>query len=300
MTPDSLDALKIGLDPALQSGLAVALFMMMTAVALGLRPDHFSFLKRDPLLYFGGLATQLVALPALTILLANLMSPPPSVALGMIVVAACPGGNVSNFMTWSARGDVAYSVSLTAGSSVVAALWTPLAIVFWSNLYPPTADLLNDIAFNRAGFIAQTVLLLGAPLAIGMAVGLKAPGVAARLQKPLGAVGAAMLAVIIIIGTIDFWPVLIGAWRLFVAPVITHNAAAFALGAGAGLLLARTKARRRTLTFEVGIQNTGLAIVLLLSQLDGLGGAAAVAASWGVWHFVSGGLMIALYRGLDR
>lgn len=300
MTPETLDALKIGLNPASQLGLAVALFMMMTAIALSLRPDHFTFLRRDPVLYFGGLAAQLIALPAMTIALAMILNPPPSVALGMIVVASCPGGNVSNFMTWSARGDVAYSVSLTAGSSVVAALWTPLAILFWSSLYPPTADLLRNIEFDRVGFIAQTAFLLGAPLIIGMTTGLKAPQLAARLQKPLGAVGASILAVIIITGTIDFWPILIGAWRHFLAPVVIHNLAAFALGAAAGLLLARTKARRRTLAFEVGIQNTGLAIVLLLGQLEGLGGAAAVAASWGVWHFVSGGAMIGLYRRLDR
>ena len=139
MNAETLDQLTIALDPASQRMLAGAIVIMIFAIALGLKPEHFSFLRTNRKLFWGGLAAQLIGLPAMTIALAAILSPPPSIALGMIVVAACPGGNVSNFMTWSARGDTAYSVSLTAGSSVIAALWTPAAILLWSELYPPTA-----------------------------------------------------------------------------------------------------------------------------------------------------------------
>ncbi len=302
MDAETLDKLTITLNPAAQALLAGAIIVMMFAIALGLRPAHFAFLKTNRKLFLGGLAAQLIGLPAVTILVALILSPPPSIALGMIVVAACPGGNVSNFMTFASRGDTAYSVALTAGSSVIAALWTPVAILLWSSLYPPTAGLLDAIAFDRVAFVAQTTLMLAAPLAGGMFVAQYFPDIAERIRKPLALAGAAVLAWVIVDGVLDFWPLLVAGWALILVPVALHNASAFALGAGAGAgrLLGAGAAQRRSLTFEVGIQNAGLAVVLLLAQLKGLGGAAAIAAAWGVWHFFSGGAMIAFFRFLDR
>ncbi len=300
MNAESLDQLTIALDPAAQAMLAAAIIIMMFAIALGLKPDHFTFLRNEPKLFWGGLSAQLIGLPLITIVLAALLAPPPSIALGMIVVAACPGGNVSNFMTWGARGDTAYSVSLTAGSSIIAAFWTPAAILLWSGIYPPTAELLDTIEFSRISFILQTTVMLAAPLILGMLAARYFPAAAGKIRKPLALFGAGVLAVVIVQGVVDFWPILIPGWALILIPVAAHNAAAFALGAGAGRLLGAAPARRRSLTFEVGIQNAGLAVVLLLAQLKGLGGAAAIAAVWGVWHFFSGGIMIALFRYLDR
>jgi BASS family bile acid:Na+ symporter len=111
--------------------------------------------------------------------------------------------------------------------------------------------------------------------------------------------GGGILGFVIIKGVADFWPVIVAGWTLIYIPVVLHNALAFGVGVGAGRLLGANPTRRRTLTFEVGIQNAGLAVVLLLAQLKGLGGAAAIAAVWGIWHFFSGGVMIALYRLLD-
>ncbi len=300
MDAQALNQLTIALDPMSQVMLASAIIIMMFAIALGLRPSHFGFLRNDPKLFFGGLAAQLIALPALTIALAAILQPDPSIALGMIVVAACPGGNVSNFMTYASRGDTAYSVSLTAGSSVIAALWTPASILLWSELYSPTADLLETIEFNRIAFVLQTTFMLAVPLSLGMATAFFRPNMADKLRKPLAMFGAAIMAFVIIRGTLDFWPILIGAWAIIMIPVITHNAAAFALGAATGRILSATPPQQRSLTFEVGIQNAGLAVVLLIAQLKGMGGAAAIAAVWGVWHFFSGGAMIVFYRYLDR
>lgn len=272
----------------------------MFAIALGLKLEHFRFLARERVLYAGGLFAQFVALPLVSLILVVILSPPPSVALGMIVVAACPGGNVSNFMSWAARGDVAYSVSLTAGASVIAALWTPAAILLWSDLYPPTAALLDTIDFSRASFLAQTTLMLAAPLGAGMIAAHFAPKAAEKVRQPLAMFGAGVLAWVVITGVIEFMPVLLPAWALILIPVILHNAVAFACGAGAGRLLGAGAARRRSLTFEVGIQNAGLAVVLLLAQMQGVGGAAAIAALWGVWHFISGAAMILFFRQIDK
>ena len=115
-----LDSLRIVLDPIGQIGVSVALMLVMFSVALGLRVDDFRFLFERPLLFFGGLVSQVLLLPLVTYILILIMQPAPSIALGMIVVACCPGGAVSNLLTYLSRGSLAVSVALTASSSMLA------------------------------------------------------------------------------------------------------------------------------------------------------------------------------------
>ena len=299
MDAAGLDALKITLNPLSQAGLALALFTIMFSVALGLKTSDFVAMMEKPRVYLGGVATQVIGLPLFTLALIFAIEPPPSIALGMIVVAACPGGNVSNLMTVAGRGDAALSVAMTATSSIIAAVFTPAAILMWSSLYPPTASLLRSIEFDAPAFLMQTTALLAVPLTLGMGAARYFPSIAARIRRPGAIFGGGLLGVIVVAGTIDILPQLINALWLITPPVVIHSAGAFALGASAATLLRAEKPAARALTFEIGLQNSGLALVILLSQLQGLGGAAAVAAAWGVWHLVGGGIMVAYYRRQD-
>ena len=218
----------------------------------------------------------------------------------MIVVACCPGGAVSNLMTHLSRGNVAVSVALTATSSIFAALLTPASILFWSHSYKPTAHLLKTLDVSPLIFLAQTTFLLALPLLAGMSVAAKAPDVAARIRKRAILVGASALLGVIIYGIVYFIDILIPVLSAVGIVVLLHNAMAFGIGALAGLALSRRSATRRALTFEIGIQNSGLALVILLSQLKGLGGAAAVATLWGVWHLIAGSLIVGLFRSWDN
>lgn len=300
MDASGLDQLHIALDPVGQAGIALSLIFIVFGVALGLRTSDFVFLRTAPVLFFGGVASQIVVLPLVTFLLVLAIAPPPSIALGMMVVASCPGGASSNFLTFLTRGNVAYSVSLTATSSIAAALLTPALILFWSNLYAPTAALLETIDIDPVSFLIQTTILLALPLVAGMSVAHFRPDVADRFRKHIARAGVAILAGVIMYGSWNLLPVLFGALPLIAPVAVLHNAVAFACGAAAGRLLKADIPTRRALTFEVGIQNSGLALVILLSQLQGLGGAAAIAAVWGVWHLVAGGLIVLLYRQIDR
>ena len=300
MPIDALDQLRIALDPLGQAGIAVALMLMMFSVALGLRVDDFRLLLSRRLLFFGGVVTQVVGLPLVTYGLVALITPPPSIALGMFVVACCPGGAASNFLTFLARGDIAYSVALTATSSLLAAVLTPASILFWSHAYAPTSSLLHSIDVSPWVFLGQTTLLLGVPLLAGMIIAARAPDVATRWRSRLALLGGLALAAVVVYGTIYFFPVLSPALPLLGSIALTHNTAAFLTGIAAGLLLRAGFRKRRALTFEVGIQNSGLAIVILIGQLKGLGGAAAIAAIWGVWHLIAGMLVVSLYRIADR
>lgn len=291
-----LDSLRIVLDPVGQAGVSIALMLVMFSVALGLRVDDFRFLLDKPLLFLGGVVSQVVLLPLVTFLLILAVAPPPSIALGMIVVACCPGGAVSNLLTYLSRGNVAVSVALTATSSMLAAILTPASILFWSHAYGPTSTLLQTLDVSPWLFLVQTTVLLAIPLIVGMILAAKAPDVAARIRSRATVLGAGTLIAVIVYGIIYFYPVLVAALPLLGVVVVVHNAVAFVAGAAAGYVLSASAATRKALTFELGIQNAGLALVILIGQLKGLGGAAAIAAVWGVWDLIAGGAIVIVMR----
>ena len=300
MNAADIDNIQLDLGTSSEVAMMLMLSLIMFAVALGLRKEHFAFFKTNPKVYFAGVLAQTVGLPALTVLLCLIVKPQPSIALGMILIACCPGGNSSNLLALFGRADTALSVSLTATSSLLAAVLTPLSILFWSGLYPPTAALLTEIDFDSVNFLVQTLIILALPLFLGMWLASLAPALAMKLQKPLALLGGVGLGLIIIGALIKFGGILfdIGLWILGL--VIIHNGLAYLLGFLSGVAAKANVRQRRALTFEVGIQNAGLGIVILLTQLGGLGGAAAIAGLWGSWHVVGGFLLVALFRHNDK
>ena len=300
MTIEQLDKLVIDLGDGTKPVLMAMLALMMFAVALGLKPAHFAFFKTDPKHYFAGVVAQIIGLPLLTLAFVHILQPAPSLALGMILVSCCPGGNISNLLALFARANTALSVSMTATSSLAAAFITPISILFWASLYGPTRTLLTTIDFDAVSFLIQTLFILALPILLGMLVVWKAPKLAARLQKPLGLFGAAGMAAIVIGGFYQYRALIPQMFLLVFPLVILHNALALGLGYGTGFLTRANVSTRRALTFEVGIQNSALGFVILLTQISGLGGAAAIAGMWGLWHLIGGGFMVLVFRLADR
>lgn len=294
-----LDQIRVVLNDQTRLVMALLLFGMMFTVALSLRREDFEDVAREPLRVAAGSATQILGLPLLTLGLILILNPPASVALGMIVVASCPGGNMSNLLTHFSRGNAAYSVSLTTVSSVLAALVTPVSIIGWTSIYPPTASLIQALDINPFLFISQTFALLAAPLALGMFIAARAPRTADRLRAVLTPASLVALAGVVVVGVYGNWALVIAAGTTLIPIAVLHNASAFGLGSIAGRVLGLDRARRRSLTFEVGIQNTGLGLLILLNQFDGLGGAAAITALWSVWHLMAGSGLVGLFRTVD-
>ena len=300
MDAELLDSITLDLGGGSELALTLILSLMMFAVALGLRTEHFRFFKDNPKIYFAGVIAQIIGLPALTLLICYMVNPPASVALGMILIACCPGGNTSNLLALFGRANTALSVSLTATSSLAAAFITPVSIIFWSQLYPPTATLLTEINLDKWSFLQNTMMILALPLLLGMLIARFAPTLSAKLQKPLSALAGIGLIVIIIGACLQYLPIFFQLGLAIFALVITHNGLAFLMGFMAGALTKADTPSRRALTFEVGIQNSGLGIVILLTQLGGLGGAGVVAGLWGTWHIIAGLVLVALFRWNDR
>ena len=300
MDAELLDSITLELGGGSELALQLILSLMMFAVALGLRTEHFRFFKDNPKIYLAGVFAQIIGLPVLTLLICYVVNPPPSVALGMILIACCPGGNTSNLLALFGRANTALSVSLTATSSLAAAFITPISIIFWSQLYAPTQSLLTDINLDKASFLQNTLMILAPPIIIGMFMARFAPSLSAKLQKPLSAIAGLGLIAIIVGACLQYIPVFFQLGITIFALVIAHNGLAFLMGYLSGVIFGADKPSRRALTFEVGIQNSGLGIVILLTQLGGLGGAGVVAGLWGTWHIIAGLILVGLFRLNDR
>ncbi|MEP2348896.1 MAG: bile acid:sodium symporter, partial [Algoriphagus sp.] len=151
MNPNTeLDSIQLNFSSSDLLLLNLALALIMYGVALDLRFEDFKYLAKNPKGFFLGVFSQFLLLPFLTWCLVLIMKPPPSVALGMFLVAACPGGNVSNFLTSLAKGNTALSVSLTGFSSIISIVSTPLNFALWAGLYAPTSNLLREISLDYA------------------------------------------------------------------------------------------------------------------------------------------------------
>jgi BASS family bile acid:Na+ symporter len=262
--------------------------LIMFGIALDLKADDFKRVLRSPRGPLIGLAAQFFLLPAATFLLTLALKPTPSIALGMILIAACPGGNLSNFLTHFANGNTALSLSMTAISSIAAILMTPLNVTLWGNLNPHTATIMREISLDPVQVFITVAGIIALPLVIGILCARHLPRFADKLHKPFkyGSVIFFILFVLIIFSkNYDNFINYIGAIFLF---VVLHNVVALL----SGNLLARfaklPPRDRRAITIEVGIQNSALGLALIFKFFDGLGGMALIAGLWGMWHIVSG------------
>jgi BASS family bile acid:Na+ symporter len=284
----ALDAIRLELEPGNLLVLNLILALLMFGVALDLRLADFRAVLRSPRGPLVGIATQLLLLPAATFALIQFIDPIPSVKLGMMLVAACPGGNVSNFLVWLAQGNTALSVSMTALSSSVAVFSTPFNLALWASLDPDTRSLLAHIAVDAGDMFATILLLLAIPLVAGMLIRSRYPEVSRHIRRPLrvfgGTVFLGFIAFAFYRGREDLTMAILPVLGI----VAIHNAMAIALGYTAARLARLNPRDRRAVSIEVGVQNSGLGLALVFNFFAGLGGTAMVVAWWGTWHLVGG------------
>jgi bile acid:Na+ symporter, BASS family len=293
MIDEAVLAFSAGSLMLLNAILAVVMF----SIAIDLKPRDFKVLANAPKPLIVGLMSQFLLLPALTFLLVLVTQPQASVALGLILVAACPGGNISNFITHRAGGNAALSVSMTAFATIAAIVLTPLNIAFWGSLYPPSAEILRTTVIDPVSIAITVGLMLVLPLVLGLVLNAKRPDITRKLRMPLQWLSMGIFLGFIVIALAANWGLFLAFAGGIAGLVIVHNA----LGLGGGYALATLAGLspfdRRAVTIETGIQNSGLGLVLIFGFFGGLGGMAIVAAFWGVWHAISG---LALARFMSR
>jgi BASS family bile acid:Na+ symporter len=206
----------------------------------------------------------------------------------MMLVVCCPAGNLSNILTHRARGDVALSVSMTAVSTIVAVVATPAALAFWCRLNPAADDLLRDVRIEPWDMVGDAILLIGVPFALGVLIAWRRPSVSEKARRIVEPAALTLLLLIVVGG-------LAGQFRTFVdyvgvvaVAIVLQNALSLLVGHTTGRATRLPEPGVRAMTLELGLRNTGLALVLALGFFGELGGVAFVAAMWGLWDVITG------------
>ena len=309
-----LDSLNINLGAGEMVIVNIILAFVMFGVALGIKVQTFKEVFKSPKSVIVGMLLQWVALPAITCLLAIILNPiiTPMVAIGMLLVASCPGGNISNFMSSLSKGNVELSVSMTAITTAFAPLVTPFTFWFWGTLYCRFAAVRNDIPTLEIPFmdmLEQILLILGLPIIAGVLFAHYFPNASKRIMKP-----AQILSILLFIGMVavsltQVLTALESKWAVYASilcalvVVILHNASALSTGYFGSGLMKLPPLDRRSLTIEVGIQNSGLGLALLFNPAifdpalwNHNGGMVIITALWGIWHIVSGLTISSIFR----
>ena len=270
-----IDAVRLNFSPESLTLLNAILSIVMFSIALDLRLSDFRNLVRAPKALFTGLVSQFLVLPALTFVLLSLTNPQPSIALGLILVAACPGGNISNFITHRAGGNAALSVSMTGIATVTAILLTPFNVAFWGNLYTPTRTLLRETTLDPVSIAITVFFMLILPLILGIVLNTRKPALAARIRTTMQRISMAIFIGFIVLALAANWSFFLSYVSAVAALVVLHNGLALSGGYLTATAMNLSDFDRRAVTIETGIQNSGLGLVLIFAFFGGLGGMAA-------------------------
>ena len=306
---EALNSVTINFGEGGMTIVNIILAFVMFGVALGIKPNTFKDVFRNPKSVIVGVLLQWVGLPLITFIICLILNPwiTPMIALGMILVACCPGGNISNFISSLSKGNIELSVSMTAITTALAPLVTPLNFFIWGNLYTYFVSVRADIPTLHIPFmpmLQQILLLLGVPIVLGLLFSKRHPNATKKITKP-----AQMLSILLFIGMVIIsfsqnFQIFINHLFYVVFIVLLHNAAALATGYFGGKLAKLPVKDCRSLTVEIGIQNSGLGLVLLFNPAifppeiwhNHYGGMLFITAWWGIWHIVSGLTVATLFR----
>jgi BASS family bile acid:Na+ symporter len=259
--------------------------IVMFGMGLTLSKEDFREVTRRPRDVVIGVLGQFIIMPSLAWLLAKALSLPPEVAVGVILVGCCPGGTASNVMTFLARGDVALSVTVTSVTTLLAPIVTPALI------YLLASQWIDVSAAAMFWSIVQVVVL---PIALGV--------LAQYLLKDKVRVGVAVLPLVSVVAIVAIVAAVVAGNQariatsglLIFAVVVLHNGLGLLIGYALAKVCGMSVSKRKAISIEVGMQNSGLGVALAMAHFSPL--AAVPSAIFSVWHNISGPIAATLFR----
>ncbi len=291
-----IDSLRINFSTSSLFLLNVILAFIMFGIALDLRWANFKSVLAHPRGLIIGLSSQLILLPFLTYLLILIIKPLPSMALGMILVASCPGGNISNFISTVAKANVELSIVMTVVTSVSAILFTPFNLTLYGMMYEPTREIMVKVHLDWIQIIQTIALIIIFPIFLGKLFSYWKPFWSEKIKKPFRNLSMLAFLVIVIFALLSNGHYFYEFISVVFFLVLFHNGLAFLAAFGWAKLFRLDKASVKSITIETGIQNSGLGLLLIFTFFSGLGGMTLVAAWWGIWHIISGFSLAAIFK----
>jgi bile acid:Na+ symporter, BASS family len=284
---NEIDLVHVQFKPENLQLLNIILGFLMFGVALDIKIEDFRRVTESPKPIMVGLLCQYVLFPLLTLLMIYAMQPPTSVALGMILVSACPSGNMANYLTHRAKANVALSVSLNALTVLFATISTPLVYGFWSKFVPNVENLGSVIRIPFADMIWIIFQVIALPLLLGMLLTHYFPILTNKIKKTISILSLVVFFAFLVGAIVANWHNVVYHLDKIFLIVLVHNLLALAMGYSTAKLFRLDEKNARTLAIESGVHNTGLGLVLIFNFFNGLGGMAMIAAWWGIWDLIA-------------
>lgn len=271
---------------------SVILGIIMLGMGMTLTKDDFKILAQRPLDIFIGALAQYTIMPLVAFSVAKVLDLPSGITVGLILVGCCPGGVSSNIMSFLCKGDVAFSVGMTTASTLLSPILTPFLVLFLAG---------EKILVEPWGMFKTIIVVTILPILVGFII--NSTFEKNEKFKDVKSVmpGVSVIGLALIVGGVialqgnNF---LKSGLLIFVA-IFLHNTIGYTLGYVVGVITRMSKAKKRTISIEVGMQNAGLATNLASAHFAALPEAAVASAVSCVWHSITGTLLAGLYIFMD-
>ena len=290
----SLDQVQINANSDGLIVLKICLAFILFSLAIDIKKEDFKTLYTNPKSVIIGCLSQIVILPFFTFLLILLIKPSASIAMGMLMVSACPCGNMSTYISYLAKGFIPLSITITTISTLLASVTTPFNFYLYASHYAPANAMLQEIHISFWYLLSSIILLLLLPLISGVLLQEYFPELIKKIGKPIK-IMALVFFILFLIGAfvgnrvvfIEYLPQIFGI-------VFIQNALAFLIGYLFPKVFKLPETHCRSISIETGIHNSGLGLILVMTFFKGNGGMALIAAWWGIWHIIAG-MALAFY-----
>lgn len=292
-----VDAIHINFSEEKLAILNIAMAFLIFSVALDVRLDDFRQVLRFPKAIGVGLVAQYLLFPLLTLGVILLFKPPVSIGLGMILIAAFPSGNMTNFLVHFARANVALSLTLNAILLLAASVLTPLIFGFWGKFVPESAAIRQTFQISFLKMAAIILQLIVVPLVVGMWLNNRFPDFTKKWRQLVQRVAVILFFAILVIAIAGNMEIVRNHLGHVFGLTALQNTAALALGYFFAKMFRLAESDCRALSFETGVHNTALGLILIFNFFGGLGGMALIAAWYGIWDLISGYALAAFWRG---
>lgn len=264
--------------------ISLLLGIVMFGMGLTLKASDFAIVFRKPLPVIIGVLAQYIIMPGVAYLLAVILHLSPELSAGLVLVGACPGGTASNVMVYLAKGDVPLSVAMTSVSTVLAPILTPLVLLVLAGQWIPV---------NATSMFLSIVEVIIIPIIVGLLINVFFPRTVEKSTEALPLVSVVAIVAIVAAVVAGSQETIATSGLILFAAVILHNLFGLFLGYLAGIATGLNETRRRAISIEVGMQNSGLGASLATTYFNPA--TALPSAIFSVWHNISGPLLATIW-----
>ncbi|WP_378955942.1 bile acid:sodium symporter family protein [Pelosinus sp. sgz500959] len=263
--------------------------LIMLGMGLTMTLDDFKLVFTRPKDVLYGVLLRYIIMPSVAFLVAKLLGLPPSLAAGLILVGACPSGTASNVMTFIAKGDTALSVTISSVNTILAPIFTPFLFLFLAGTLIP---------INAEALLIDILKIVLFPIILGIVVRTFASEFVNRVMVIIPLISVlSIIAIIAIVVALSAAKLVTVAVIAFIA-VALHNALGLGLGYGASRTMGMSHKKAKAVSFEIGMENSGLAVALAIAHLDPI--AAIPGVIFSVWHNFTGSLLAGYWGSKDE